>query len=38
MPNPETTGSGLEFVFHLPFEKGDAVNCQGLKAVDSCGR
>ena len=34
MHNPGAPESGLEFDFHLPFEKGDAVNCQGLKAVD----
>jgi len=30
----ETIESGLEFDFHLPFEKADAETCQGLKAVD----
>ena len=34
MYNSVVTESGLEFDFHLPFEKGDAENCQGLKAVD----
>jgi len=34
MNNSVATESGLEFDFHLPFEKGDDENCQGLKAVD----
>jgi hypothetical protein len=28
------TESGLEFDFHLSYEKADAETCQGLKAVD----
>jgi len=34
MYNSVATESGLKFDFHLPVEKGDAENCQGLKAVD----
>jgi len=34
MYNSAATESGLKFDFHLPCEKADDVNCQGLKAVD----
>jgi hypothetical protein len=34
MYNSTETESGLEFDFHLPCEKDDVENCQGLKAVD----
>jgi len=34
MCNSIATETELKFDFHLPFEKADAVNCQGLKAVD----
>ena len=34
MDNSVATESGLEFDFHSPFEKGDAENIHGLKAVD----
>jgi hypothetical protein len=34
MCNSVASESGLEFDFHLSYEKADAENCQGLKAVD----
>jgi hypothetical protein len=34
MCNSVAIESGLEFDFHLPYEKADVENCQGLKAVD----
>jgi len=34
MDNSIATESGLEFDFHLPYERDDAVTCFGLKAVD----
>jgi hypothetical protein len=34
MDNSIAKESGLEFDFHLPYERADTPNCFGLKAVD----